>query len=80
MMNEQNHDHAFPIFDQFHGEAHRGMTVRDWLAGQALGACVARALEMAKSGEHIRNSMSTAAYWAAVAAEEMLKELAKAEA
>lgn len=46
---------AFPMFDQFHGEAHNGMTLRDYFAGQALAGLLAGQEEhfVAGGGENL---------------------------
>jgi len=38
---DENTEPAFPVFDSEHYPHYRGMTLRDWFAGQALaGICV----------------------------------------
>lgn len=69
---------AFPFdeknSDGTHYHSYRGMTLRDWFAGQALGSIPLRKWDQLGDDEAIIKAWAKAAY---ILADEMLKERSK---
>lgn len=61
-MSDENTEPAFPVFDSEHYPQYRGMTLRDWFAGQAMaGFCAYESLYVPK-GETEAQHISKLAY------------------